>query len=93
MDTSTLNTGSKTTELTEQKALPANAGQTHNAAKVKRDRKAAAKTAKAALHNAQQGHDNSKLGRRKTRYAKSQFPFLRLPAEIRNRVVWPEVMV
>jgi hypothetical protein len=63
-----------------------------NYAKVKRDRKAA-KTAKAALHNAQQGHDNSKLGRRKTRYAKSQFPFLRLPPEVRNRVVWSNAMV
>jgi len=92
MDASTFNTASKTAELTEQKALPANAGQTNNAAKVKRGRKAA-KTAKAALHNAQQGHDDSKLSRRKTRYAESQFPFMRLPAEIRNRVVWSKVMV
>jgi len=108
MDFSTLNAASKTVGLAEQKTLPANAGQTDNAAndtmsasgsattnhaKVKRDRRKAAQTAKAALHNAQQGHDDSKLGRRTTRYAKSQFPFLRLPAEIRNRVVWREVMV
>jgi hypothetical protein len=90
MDASTINTVSKTAKVTKQKAMQASAGQTGTTAidnaNVKRDRKAA-QTAKAALHNAQQGHDDSKLSRRKTRYAKSQFPFLRLPAEVRNRVV------
>jgi hypothetical protein len=90
MDASTFNTVSKTAKVTKQKAKQASAGQTGTAAidnaQVKRDRKAK-QTAKAALHNAQQGHDDSKLGRRKTRYAKGQFPFLRLPAEVRNRVV------
>lgn len=101
MDTPTFNTVSQTTKLAEQNALPVNADQNGNvakentsapgstainSAKVKHDRKLA-KAAKAALHNAQQGHNDSKLGRRKTRYAKSQFPFLRLPPEVRNRVV------
>lgn len=101
MDTHAHNTVSQTANLAEQNALPANAGQTDNVAKdttstpgstaikhakVKYDRKLA-KAAKAALHNAQQGHDDSKLTRRKTRYAKGQFPFLRLPPEVRNRVV------
>jgi len=90
MDTATFNTVAGATNIAEQNAMPANAGQTGSTAidhaQAKRDRKAK-KTAKAALHNAEQGHDNSKLGRRKTRYAKSQFPFLRLPAEVRNRVV------
>jgi hypothetical protein len=101
MDTHAQNTISQTADLAEQNALPANAGQTDHVAKdatsasgsiaigstkVKYDRKVA-KAAKAALHNAQQGHGDSKLSRRKTRYAKGQFPFLRLPPEVRNRVV------
>ena len=101
MDTTTLNTISQTANIVKQNALPTNEGQTDNKAndtksapgstaidstKVKYNR-GLAKGAKAALHNAQQGHDYSKLSRRKTRYAKSQFPFLRLPPEVRNRVV------
>jgi hypothetical protein len=90
MNTATFNAVSEAANIAEQNAMPANAGQTDSTAidhaQAKRERKAK-KTAKAALHNAEQGHDNSKLGRRKTRYAKSQFPFLRLPAEVRNRVV------
>ncbi|GAB7323295.1 hypothetical protein MBLNU13_g05771t1 [Cladosporium sp. NU13] len=98
MDTPT--TVSQTTELAELNTLPTNGGQTNDvvkdttsapgstavdSAKVKYDRKLA-NAAKAALHNVQQGHDDSKLSRRKTRYAKSRFPFLRLPPEVRNRV-------
>jgi hypothetical protein len=45
------------------------------------------RAAKDALHNAQQGHDDSKKARRKTRYATTQFPLLRLPAELRNNIV------
>jgi hypothetical protein len=45
------------------------------------------RAAKAALHNAQQGHEDSKKARRKTRYATAQFPLLRLPAELRNNIV------
>lgn len=101
MDSYADNTVSQTAKLVEQIALPVIEGQTNNmakdatsasgstaigSAKVKHDRKLA-KAAKAALHNAQQGHDDSKLSRRKTRYAKGQFPFLRLPPEVRNRVV------
>jgi len=101
MDTHAHNTVPQTANLAEQNVLPVIEGQTENmakdttsapgstatdSAKVKYDRKVA-KAAKAALHNAQQGHDDSKLSRRKTRYAKGQFPFLRLPPEVRNRVV------
>lgn len=98
MDTPTVMAVSNTVNIAEQNTMPANdttsapGSATVDHAKVKRDRKAR-KTAKAALHNAEQGHDNSKLGRRKTRYAKSQFPFLRLPAEARNRVVQSNVLV
>jgi hypothetical protein len=45
------------------------------------------RAAKAALHNAQQGHDDSKEARRKTRYATGQSSLLRLPAELRNNIV------
>lgn len=110
MDTPTFNTVSQIASVTEQNDLPVVEGQTENmgkdtasapgstavnSTKVKYDRKLA-KAAKAALHNAKQGHDDSKLSRRKTRYAKGQFPFLRLPPEVRNRVVsqrwWPKVI-
>lgn len=84
MDSLTPITPSETINVAEQKSMPASAAISR--AKAEQDRKAA-KTAKAALHNAQQGHESSKNNRRKTRYAESQFPFLRLPAELRNRVV------
>ena len=106
MDSHTHNAVSEAVKLAEQNTLSAIAGQANKIAKntksasgstatdqaqLKRDR-TAAKTTKAALHNAQQGHDAYKLARRKTRYAKHQFPFLRLPAEIRNRVVQSNAM-
>jgi len=60
MDTRTLNVGAEPVGLVKQST------------KVKHDRKVA-KAMKAALHNAQQGHDDCKKARRKTRYAGSQF--------------------
>lgn len=43
-------------------------------------------TQTAAIHNAQQNLDSSKPDRRVTRLRSSQFPFLRLPVEIRNKI-------
>lgn len=101
MDTRTLVVVLKTADLAKQKDMPTTKTQFDNAsksttssidsatavrAKARYDRRLA-DAAKAALHNAQQGHDDSKKARRKTRYAESQFPFLRLPAEVRNIVV------
>ena len=102
MDTRTLVVILKTADLTKQKDIPATKTQLDNTsksstssndsaaavrAKARYDRRLA-DGAKAVLHNAQQGHDDSKKARRMTRYAESQFPFLHLPAEVRNNVVY-----
>jgi hypothetical protein len=99
MDTHTHDAVSKSVKVAKQQDLLATEAQINDTskhttdstvigrAKAKHDRKLA-KAADAALHNARQGHDDCKMASRKTRYAESQFPFFRLPAEIRGNVVW-----
>lgn len=55
-------------------------------AMLKAKEKKVRQTKAAALHNAAQNLDSSKPERRITRLRSSQFPFLRLPVEIRNKI-------